>query len=72
MFSLIFHKRFVVLDYQKKKIENLLHDLALDRRIVDAGIEAVLNEDIDYTSVESKFSELRASSISYLEKCVQD
>lgn len=72
VFSLIFHKPFVVLDYQKKKIENLLHDLALDQRIVGAGIEAVLNEHIDYTSVESKFSELRANSISYLEKCVQD
>lgn len=72
VFSLIFNKQFAVLDYHKKKIENLLHDVTLDQRIVKTGIEAVLNEDIDYISVESKFSELRTRSISYLEKCVQD
>ena len=71
VFSLIFNRRFVVLDYHKKKIENLLHDLSLAARIVEKGTDAVLCESVDYDSVERMFGELRSGSIRYLEDCIQ-
>lgn len=72
VFSLIFERQFAVLDYKKKKIENLLSDLQLSQRIVSSGLAELLDSPVFYGDVEAYFLQLRGASLDYLKACVED
>ncbi len=68
LFSVIFNKRFVVLDYKKQKIKEFLRDLDLEKRITDKDIDAVLKSEINYTAVNDNIDRQREHSIKFIER----
>ena len=76
VFSILFHKRFVVFNrYSEKsssskntRIENLCARLGLDNRKFSGDITKDVNEEIDYSVIDSKIKTIRNESRIYLEK----
>lgn len=72
VFSLIFNKNFLVLDYQKNKISNLLNELELTERLVERNIAENFRKEIDYVGVNRKLEELRDLGITYLKESLDE
>ncbi len=71
VFSILFQKKFVAVLHPitGERIKSLLSILGLEDRIIydcKNNVTEIMNQPIDYASVEVKLSELRAESIDYL------
>lgn len=66
VFSVIFNKQFVVLDYKKQKIYEFLHDLELHMRITKDDISSILSRDIDYSIINRNIEMQREQSLTYI------
>ena len=66
VFSVIFNKQFVVLDYKKVKINEFLHQTTLQNRLVDCITEKKLMEEIDYKGVNDRLLGLREAGEKFL------
>lgn len=71
VFSVIFNKQFIVLDYNKVKISDFLNQCQLSQRIVTDGIEGTLLDIIDYSRVNEELKALRESSETFLKATLQ-
>lgn len=72
VFSIIFNKQFVVLDYKKNKIIDLLDSLDLSDRINSVSIEDVLLKKIDCDRVNNSIKIKREKSEDYLRNCINE
>ena len=72
IFSIIFHKQFVCLGFNKKKISEFLRIVGLDNRMFEDKklVESNMAIDIDYIMVEEKLDKIRKKSYQYLERYV--
>lgn len=70
VFSVIFNKQFVVLDYQKVKINEFLYQTMLQNRLVDCFTEKKMMEKIDYKSVNEILLRLREAGEKFLKENV--
>lgn len=70
IFSVIFNKKFVTLNYKKVKIEELLNQLCISDRLIDKDIENNLNKEIDYEKVNSNIKKLRQDSEEFIERTI--
>ena len=75
VFSLLMHRPFIVLANKKRgneRLTSLLSSLGLEGRLVDEGynFDNMLNQQIDWTSVDEKLDLLRKESISFLTKAL--
>ena len=66
VFSIIFEKQFVCLDYNKSKVKELLSQFNLDGRLCSGEISDVLHRTIDYTEVRPIIMDLKEKSEKYL------
>lgn len=71
VFSLIFHKSFVVVSpYKNKRIMSLLGLVNMEERFIEAHdeskINAILSSSIDWQSIDDKLSKNRQLSVDYL------
>lgn len=73
VFSLIYHKNFVVIANKRRgvaRFKSLLDMLDLENRLVDSSnkevLEKILNEDIDWNKVNEKRNQLFNKSINFL------
>lgn len=73
IFSLLFHKQFFILDFQKKKVEELLISLNLRQRLVSdlKNLDVLAKEKIDNQQLETTFQKWKTESLSYLKKSLQ-
>ncbi len=76
VFSIIFHKQFVILPSIRERstrLTSLLNKLGLENRIADSVDECaeILENNIDYTIVDQKLNILKHKSIEELEKLLQ-
>ena len=71
IFSIIFNKNFMTLDYNKVKVTELLNTLCLKNRLEKDNIEKILNTKIDYEEVNKKILELRDDSKKYLRRTLK-
>lgn len=66
-FSLIFHREFIMLSYQKdSRMLNILEPLGLQDRLVNTDAELSVMNKIDYKKIDRKMTEMRKSSLKYL------
>ena len=72
IFSLIFNKNFVTLDYNKIKINELLKQFDLTERLTLNNISKKLDEKINYEGVNKKINNLREKSINYLKETINN
>jgi len=75
VFSILFQKKFIAVLHPitGERITSLLSILGLENRIVyryRKDVMEIMNQPIDYASVELKLSELRTSSIKFLENAL--
>lgn len=68
IFSILFNKAFVSLDYNKNKIAELLQSVGLPERLVSAPVSAVLEEKTDYGAVNMRIRKMREESMRFLER----
>lgn len=68
IFSIIFNKNFVVLDYNKNKITLLLEQLNLSERLIIKDIKKKFNKNIEYKDVNSKLNEMKKNGEEYLKE----
>lgn len=69
VFSVIYHKKFVVLTSNKLKINDLLKRIGLSNRIIiDNEMDKIILRDIDYSKIESVIEPLKRKSIHYLDQ----
>lgn len=75
VFSILFHKQFISINNKKRgsaRFESLLSSLGLLYRLheeekVDAtSIITILNKKINYDIIESKLSDMRTASLTYI------
>lgn len=66
VFSIIFERQFVCLDYKKSKINELLRELKLENRLCTGKIEDVVYQKINYAVSNNIISRLREESKLYL------
>lgn len=66
IFSILFHKQFVVLDYGKRKIAELLREFSLSERLTASNPAVVLEHAICYEAVDKVLDETREQSLNYL------
>lgn len=71
VFSILFHKRFLAVSHPitGERIKSLLSALGLENRIIyecKSNVTELMNQPIDYTSVDMQLSKLREESIDYL------
>lgn len=71
VFSVIFNKQFLVLDYKKVKIIEFLNQVDLMSRLVTKVDFAILNKEIDYGAVNLKLANLRTLGEDFLRKYVR-
>lgn len=71
VFSILFHKRFWVLDEDNIRIKTLLKKLDLETQII-SKIEDICITEIDWIKVESKLDKLRKESQKYLINAIGD
>ena len=72
VFSTIFNKNFVVLDYKKMKIYDFLCDLGLLGRLTDDKIEELLNMPIDFKQTNLYLTKLRHTSENYINRLLKE
>lgn len=77
VFSLLFHKKFIVLEYSEEKSErmvNILNEVGLADRFFRRGNEIDVNKlyEIDWERIDAKLDEMRVSSIKYLYTALTD
>lgn len=79
VFSIIFHKKFIVIFNSVRgiaRLETLLNKLGLQDRffksIKDVIESGILNKNIDYCKVESKLEVYRKNSINFLKMALED
>ena len=70
-FSIIFNKKFCVEknanpNHDNSRLENILGCLGLENRFVTNGNIDEINQDIDYTIVNQKISDMRKLSVDYI------
>ena len=65
VFSIIFNKKFVVLDFKKVKVHELLMKFGLTSRLTDNNLE-IFEEEINYRVVNNLLDSYRESSKKYL------
>ena len=79
MLSLIMNKPFVALTINgsgmNSRITTLLDHVGLSSRLVEdyseAAIESIVNEDIDWVSVNQKITELRSTGVNFLHQALE-
>lgn len=72
IFSILFEKRFVSMNYGKKKVSDLLLELGLVGHLGDEGsITDILDMEIDYEVVDRRIESMRAESIAYLQEVLE-
>lgn len=76
VFSILFHKKFVVFSYEaggNDRLVTLLNALGLENHICREtdNFESILQQDIDYAKVEQLLRPLRDKSMSYLNSALQ-
>ena len=76
VFSIIFNRKFyaVMPNERAGRLKNLLDDLKLQKRCVstyDEFLKKDINENIDYTKTEEIISELKQSSLEFLEQGIK-
>lgn len=77
VFSILFQKKFVAVLHPitGERIKALLSLLGLENRILyeyDENVEEIMNQPIDYASVELKLSELRVASVDFLKNALSN
>ena len=79
VFSIIFHKKFVVVANPERgvvRLETLLSKVGLEDRfftdIKDVMKSGILNKEIDYDEVEKKLAVHRKYSMDFLKKALED
>ena len=72
MFSVIFNKIFISLDFNKVKVKELLYSLGLETRLVKDDVDVLVKEKIDYKIVNQKLEQLKSVSRSYLYKAINE
>lgn len=71
VFSIIFNKKFVTLDYHKTKIAELLNQLNISERLISSNLESSLIKEINYNEVENKLKSIRQNSENYIERILK-
>lgn len=72
IFSIIFEKQFVCLDFNKSKVNELLHQVKLEDRLCSRSITEIIYKNIDYTEARSEIMKLKQESELYLLKSLRD
>lgn len=74
VFSIIYNKKFIVLDYNKKKINDLLCELKIDNRLCkdNDDIAEIIHQTINYYDVNNILKNKRKKSIGYLNKNISE
>lgn len=67
VFSVIFNKPFVVLDYNKQKITEFLKSVALSDRLTQHDIKTILQKEINYDEVNNYLEDMRRTSETYFD-----
>ena len=76
VFSLIFHKNFIVIANKRRgmaRLESLLSMVGLEERLIkdrSNDIEKIINKKINYKEVDKKIKEERARSFLFLKKAL--
>ena len=70
VFSVIFNKKFITLDYNKVKINEFLEQISLNNHLSTNVESDLLYEKIDYTKVNSNLNKYRKNAEEFLESFV--
>ena len=76
LFSLMFHKQYVLLEKrgkaQSSRLVNLQKSLEVKSRLAKAesDIDVVLNQEIDWETVDERMADMRQKSLSYLKSAI--
>lgn len=72
IFSVLFEKRFVSMNYGKKKVNDLLLELGLEGHLGNEGsIPNILDMKIDYEKVGRRIESIRTESMAYLQEVLE-
>lgn len=68
VFSILFNKSFVSLDYNKNKVTELMCGFELSKRLISCNVSAVLEQRIDYSRINKQIIKMRNESMQFLRK----
>lgn len=71
IFSIIFNKQFVVLDYGKNKIREILADFDLGYRMTVNNIEEVFENEIDYDRINDRAAQMAKEANFYISEAIK-
>lgn len=72
IFSMLFHKKFVVLDRNKKKVYDLMQQFGMEKQILKTvdSFESVIISEIDYIGYEKIRNDCRKQSMEYIKEAL--